>query len=758
MALSNLPDLKSHVFVETPFDNLMQKRIGKVLIICSNYDFYMLEEDGRIDEIIFNEYVGLNLRYPPVFVHANTAAKAHRLLKNGSVDLVVVWLTAGSRASFEISLEIRNGHPQVPIVALTHYSYELSMHLVDEDFSAIDLIFHWNGDSNIFLAIIKIVEDRMNLENDVVNIGVQAILLVEDSIRYYSTYLPIIYRLIFKQSRAFMHEALNEHKRMLRMRGRPKILLARTYEEAEALYDEHKLNLLGVISDISYPRGGEKDDAAGFRLAQKIKRDDKYFPVLLQSSNFNNETRAKELKVGFLYKNSPTLSIELRGFINQYFAFGDFEFKDSRTRETVTTAADLKGLQLRLQEVSDDTLKYHIIRNHFSKWLKARALFGLADLFYTVHAEDFESTTQVRQFLTEAIVRYRKYRSSGIIAQFDRARYDEYVTFSRIGEGALGGKGRGLAFIDSFIKKHKLSTRFEGINISIPRTVVLSTSVYDEFMEKHQLMAHLSELTDDQEVLRVVVKQSLPEWVFADLRAFLASVKKPIAVRSSSVLEDSHYQPFAGIFSTYMIPHDGTNPEQTLRVLCDAIRSVYASAFFNTSKAYVKATAHSMDEGKMAIILQEVTGSAYDGVFFPQISGVARSINFYPIGHEKASDGIAHLGFGLGRITVGGGQTLRVSPAHPKHILQLSSPASSLRETQKHFFGLDLNPESFSISTDDGVNLRKLKITEAPQDALQSVASTYDLQNNIIRPGTQIKGKRLITFENILKYDSLPLA
>ncbi len=755
---SSIPDIASYNFTDTPFKQLMQKRVYKILIVCSNYDFYMLEEDGRIDELIFNEYVGLSLRYPPTFLHADTPTKAQYILEKESIDLVIVWLAAGSSAAFDLSREIRDIHPLVPIIALTHYSHELKERLNAADTSAIDMVFHWNGNADIFLAIIKSVEDRMNLDNDVGKIGVQTILLVEDSIRYYSSYLPNIYRVVLQQARSFVSEALNEHTQMMRMRGRPKIILATTYEEAIEFYEKHRKSLIGVISDISYPRNGVKDENAGFILAEKLKKENKYFPVLLQSSQKKNEIKAKVLKVGFMYKHSETLSVELRDFITKYFAFGDFEFKEPKTKEIVARASDLKSLQKTILKVDNLVLRYHIRRNHFSKWLRARALFTLADLFAQVQADDFESVEAARKFLLDSIAAYRRTKAKGVIANFKKERYDEYFTFSRIGDGALGGKGRGLAFIDSFLKRHRLERKFDGVNISIPRTVVLSTSVYDEFMEMHKLFQVVSQEMSDDDILDVMLSKRLPEGIYQDLKVFVTSLDAPIAVRSSSVLEDSHYQPFAGIFSTYMIPNRNEDIEGTMAMLTKAIKSVYASVFFKSSKSYVTATSHSVEEGKMAVILQEVVGSQYGDYYYPNVSGVARSMNFYPIGNEKPDEGIAHIAFGLGRITVGGGRALRVSPAHPKKVLQLSSPDMALRDTQKYFYALNMNPSTFTASTDDGVNITRLKIKDAPDTALKQVASTYDLQNHTIRPGVSFKkGKRIITFDNILKYNVFPL-
>ncbi len=756
MIRNPLPDLKKYEFEEVAFSELMQNRINKILIVCSNYDFYMLEEDGRIDERIFNEYTNLNLRYPPSFVHAISAKRAIKLMREIKVDLVITWLDVGSFNAFETSKEIREAFPDVPIAALSFYSSELRHKLQKGNKGIIDFVFHWNGNVDIFLAIIKLTEDRMNAVRDINQIGVKAILMVEDSLKFYSRYLPIMYKIILKQTRAFMSEGLNEHRSMMVMRGRPKILLATTYEEGLALFEKYKSNFLGVISDVNYFKDGKRDPNAGFEFLKYVRSSQRYIPFLIQSSDSDNEQVAVKLNAKFLYKHSETLGTDLKNYINKYFSFGDFEFWDPEQMKVLAVAKNLSEFQKVLKSVSKASIAYHSKRSEYSKWLKSRALFPLANLFSNVEYDDFEDVEQIRRFLIDAISIYRIYRSRGVIVKFDKERYDEYLGFARIGEGSLGGKGRGLAFIDSFLKRHRLFRKYDNVNISIPRTVVISTEVFDEFMEQHDLIRFVAKSNNDDEILNKFISKSLPQWVLEDIQAFLNVVKRPIAVRSSSVLEDSHFQPFAGIFATYMIPN--TNNSEMLEMVSNAIKSVMASAFFQGSKVYLKATAHTIEEDKMAVILQELTGKQYDDVYFPNISGVARSINFYPIGNEKPNEGIANIALGLGEIIVGGGRSLRFSPSHPKKVLQLSSPDSTLRDTQKYFYGLDLDPKSYKVSTSDGINKKKITIRAAKNHtSLKFVASTYDLQNNIIRPGVLQDGLRVVTFDNVLKYNSFPL-
>ncbi|MEE4214870.1 MAG: PEP/pyruvate-binding domain-containing protein [Bacteroidales bacterium] len=757
--IEGIMELQKYDFSDTSFNLLMQKRIHKVLIICSNYDNYMLEEDGRIDEQIFNEYVSLNLRYPPSFLQTDSEAEAMKILEEEQIDLVISMLNFREKDVFAIARKIKAAYTSIPIVALTYFSREVSLRLQREDLSAVDYVFCWLGDASLLLAIIKLLEDRMNAEHDIDVVGVQTIILVEDSIRYISTYLPNLYKIVLAQSRDFQQEALNPHQKMLKMRGRPKILLATNYEDAISLYKKYKYNVLGVISDISYKKDGIHKDDAGIDLCKIIKSDDPNMPFLLQSSDVESKKIADELEAGFLNKYSKNLSIELRNFIIQNLAFGPFVFKNPDTMETIGIATDLQSFQQKLLTLPDKSLFYHAERNHFSKWLNARALFPVAQLFKFISSEDFDSMEDMRRFIYVAISSFRLGKGRGVIAKFDRNTFDEYQIFSRIGEGSIGGKARGLAFINSLIKKKKLFNKYPGTLITIPRTVVLSTDVFDEFMERNNLYSvGISDMADE-EILKHFIDSELPGWVYQDLYAFLSvSRMQPLAVRSSSKLEDSHYQPFAGIYSTYMMPRVSDNPVM-VKMLSDAIKEVYASVYYKSSKAYMTATSNVIDEEKMGIIIQEVCGARHGDIYYPTFSGVARSINFYPIGSEKAEDGIANIAMGLGKLIVDGGVSLRFSPKYPAKILQLNSPETALKETQKMYYALDLDSSSFVPSVDDGVNIKKLKINdEVSTTTLRKVASTYDLNNNIIRPGISYKGKRIITFDNLLKYSSFPLA
>lgn len=748
-----------YFYNDTSFDTLMKKRIYNVLLISSAYDAFILEEDGRIDEQIFNEYVSLNLRYPPQFIQVTNEEKAFEELAEGDIDLVVTMLSAEDEDTFGIAKKIKKKYDGIPIVVLTPFSRRVTINLDKEDLSAIDYVFSWLGNADLHLAIIKLIEDKMNAEHDVNEVGVQVIILVEDSVRFYSSYLPNIYKIIFKQSQRFMMEGLNEHQQMMRMRGRPKILLATNYEEAILLFEKYKNNLLGIISDISYDRNGKPDKEAGLRLVKKVKAADSLMPILLQSSDIHQSAKAKELKVGFINKQSKTISIELKNFVSEFFAFGDFVFIDPKTMKEIDRARNLKTLQKKIHKIPDSTLQYHLARNHISKWLRARALFPLAERFKDVTLEDFDSLEAVRKYLFDSIGNYRLTKARGVIAEFRRDSFDEYLSLSRIGEGSLGGKARGLAFLDSMIKRNQLYDKWDGVRITIPKTVVLGTDIFDEFMEENNLYKITMSDLSDEEILTRFLGAKLPLRIKEDLQTLISFIKNPLAVRSSSLLEDSYYQPFAGIYSTYMIPNIESDEKRMLNMLSEAIKSVYASAYFKDSKAYMAATSNVIDEEKMAIVIQQVVGRRYANRFYPTFSGVARSINFYPIEPETMEDGIANIALGLGKYIVDGGMTLRFSPKYPKKVLQTSTPELAMRETQRFFYALDLMADSFRPCLDDAMNLLKLRLTEAEKDrSMRFLASTYDYQSKMLRDGVQQEGKKLITFSAILNHNVFPLA
>lgn len=752
------PSIRQLYFKDTSFANLMNRRIYNILLIASRYDMFMLEDDGRVDEQIFNEYVSLSLRYPPRFTQASTEAEALALLQERPFELIIS-MPGGDSDTFEQAKRIKQQHANIPIVVLTPFSRAVSQRIANEDLSAIDYVFSWLGNANLLLAIIKLIEDRMNVENDVGEAGVQVLLFVEDSIRFYSSILPHLYHFIFKQSRSFMTEALNDHQRMLRMRGRPKIMLARTYEEAVEIYNRYKDNMLGVISDASFERSGKKDKLAGIHLCRHIRAADKFVPFLLQSSESENVRYASEMGVGFINKNSKTLELELRDRMTTDLGFGDFIFRDPATGLEVARVSTLRDMQDSIFDVPDSSLIYHISNNHISRWLYSRAIFPVAEFLKSIIFEGDSDLRQVRQTIFDAIVQYRKIKNRGVVAVFHRDRFDRYSNFARIGDGSMGGKARGLAFLDSLIKRNISLSELEGLDVAIPKTVAICTDIFDEFMEQNKLYPVALSDVPDEEMLRHFLRARLPRRLLADFLAFIEAIDSPIAVRSSSLLEDSHYQPFAGIYSTYMIPYVKGSKTATLCMLHEAIKGVYASAFFKDSKAYMAATSNVIDNEKMAIVLQEVCGSACGQRYYPSFSGVARSVNFYPIAQELPEDGVVNIALGLGKYIVDGGVTLRFSPRRPQNILQLSTLDLALRETQGKFYALDLSRQNFALQTDDAANLLKLPVSEAEKDGmLRLIASTYDPADQIIRDGLYEGGRKIITFANILQHGAVPIA
>ncbi|MBR2618990.1 MAG: phosphoenolpyruvate synthase [Paludibacteraceae bacterium] len=754
--------IKKLYFKDTSFASLMTQRIYNILLIASKYDAFTLEEDGRIDEQIFNEYTSLNLRYPPRFTLASTLEEANELIKSRSFDLFIMMPAVENSAVFEYAKQLKERFPIVPVVLLTPFSSEVFHRLYqNKDFSGIDYVFSWLGETDLLLAIVKLLEDKLNVDQDIESVGVQVILFVENSIQFYSAILPYLYKHVFVQSRSFMTEALNEHEQMLRMRGRPKILLARNYEEAKELYDKYRRNVLGVVSDVRFEREGEIDATAGLKLASYMRSKDRFLPIILESSEEANREEAKQLAAVFIHKNSKTMHLELKEAVTTTFGFGEFHFVDPDTKWVVAVIKNLKDLQNKIFEIPAESMFYHLSRNHLSRWLYSRAMFPLAEFLRDLSVERIEDVDAARKIIFDAIVSYRKIKNQGVVAVFMSDRYDSYSNFARIGEGSMGGKGRGLAFLDVLSKRNKEFFDFETTQIVIPKTVVLCVDKFDEFMEQNHLYGvALSDGLSDEEILKHFLKAKLPRSVVTDLYAYLKAVDAPIAIRSSSLLEDAHYQPFAGVYSTYMVPNIKGQRITTLMMVCEAIKAVYASVYYRSSKSYMKATKNVISREKMAVVLQEVCGKQYGNRFYPSFSGVGRSLNFYPIGNEKPEDGIVNVALGLGKYIVDGGQTLRFSPKHPHNILQTSTLEFALNETQTHFNALDLSHTTFSPQVDDGFNLFRLPVREAePDGTLRFIASTFDPYDQIIRDGLyEEKYRRVITFANILEHDVFPLA
>lgn len=755
--MSNIPDVKDFRFKDTSFASLMTKRIHNVLLIATRYDSFILEDDGRIDEQIFNEYVSLNLSNPPRFNQVRNKKTALQELSNNHYELIIQMPNMDDTDVFDISHEIKSMYPDIPFVVLTPFSKEVSKRLEMEDLTDVDYVFSWLGNSDLLLAIIKLIEDSMNVEHDTQSVGVQIILLIEDSIRFYSSVLPVLFKIVLEESKEFSKEALNDHQRMLRMRGRPKIMLARTFEEATELYNQYSDNILGVISDMSYKHNGVKDKLAGYELGKWLKERNEFIPIVYASSEFTNKKYADELGCCFIDKTSKSFPLDLRKQVKDNFGFGDFVIIDPETNEELMRFRNLKDIQKGIFNIPENALRYHMSHHHFARFFYSRALFPLAATLRKINITDFEDIETARQVIYDSIIKYRRMKNSGIVAVFDKERFDEFSNFARIGNGSIGGKGRSIAFADNLIKRHAYLNEYDNFPVKIPRTVVLCTDIFDEFMSNNDLYPIALSDMPDQKILEHFLKAILPDHLLEDLTALLEVIKGPLAVRSSSLLEDSHYQPFAGVYKTYMIPN-GNDKYESLIMLSDAIKSVYASVFYQECKTYMTATQNLIDQEKMAIVLQEAIGNIYGTRFYPTISGVARSLNFYPIGHEKAEEGVVNMVLGLGKYIVDGGVGLRFSPCHPHNIVQLSSVEYALKDTQRYFLALDLgNKSNFKI--DDTFNCLKLTLKDAEQDGvLRLISSTYVASEDMIYDGYYERGRKIISFANILQHDVLPLA
>ncbi len=748
-------------------NDLMSKRVRRILLVCNNYDSFALEEDGRIDVQIAQEYLELNLSNPPAITRAETTTEAHSIIEdakaqNESFDLIILVYSAGGNEVWEFAAETKQALPDCPIVLLSSFSKEVYHRIEKQDKSAIDYLFNWNNSTDLIIAIIKLIEDRLNAENDILQEGVRAILLVEDSVRYYSTYLPLLYKLVLQQNTMAIRDALNEKQQLLRKRARPKVLMATCYDEAVELYRRFGSNMIGVISDIGFvrhkgePASSEQLDA-GIELCRLIREENPTMPFLMQSSQESMRQMANKLKVGFVIKQSKTLTQEVSEYIESEFGFGDFIARDPKTGREIDRASDLEGFERIISTISPTAFRRLSDNNYLSKWLFARGLFTIGRAVSALQIHDDMDIENVRQMNIRLIHDYRIHQALGVVARYAPETYNDTIWFCRCGSGPMGGKGRGLAFLNHMLQKHELYDKWQDVRVFVPRTMVITTDYFDQFIHDNGLQYVINaDLTDD-EILSEFVSAMLPLELRDALKAFIHVTHKPIAVRSSSKLEDSYYQPFAGVYSTYMIPNT-ENEDQELRMLSKAVKSVYASVYFAASRGYIVSTGNVPGEEKMAIVLQEVCGEPEGNYYFPVISGVARSINFYPVGKEKPEDGIVKIAYGLGKVVVDGEPVLRFSPKYPKNVLQTSTVELAMRETQQSMLALSLNPERFKTSIDDAVNLERIPIHECGKFAsLKLIASTYDRENMRIVDSCYPDGPRIVTFAPQLKFNTFPL-
>ncbi len=747
------------------YTNLMTRRIRRILLVCNNYDSFLLEEDGHIEELISQEYAELNLSNPPSILRAESTVEALEALgeEDGRFDLIITMYNVGELDVFGFSRQAKALRPDTPIVLLSAFSREVYRNIESGDRSCIDYVFCWNNSTDIIIAIIKLLEDKLNAEQDILEMGVRAILLVEDSVRYYSTYLPLLYKLVLQQNSEAVRDALNEEQQIMRKRARPKILMATNYDDAVSLYERYRSNIIGVISDVGFilhegDRPEDEKSDAGVCLCRLIREDNPTMPFLMQSSQESMREVAEQLGVGFVCKTSKTLTHEVSEYIGREFGFGDFIVTDPETGQEMARARDLYEFEKVIATISDSALKYFADRNYISRWLYGRGLFPIGDLFRPIRIGRDADVEQVREMNLRKIHDYRINQGLGVVARFDRTTYNDAIWFARIGNGSLGGKARGLAFLNHILQKYDLYDKWEDVRVLVPRTLVITTEYFDRFIIENGLQYVINSDLPDSEILSEFVASTLPSELTEDLRVFIRNVRKPLAVRSSSKLEDSYYQPFAGVYSTYMLPHT-ENEDQELRLLSKAIKSVYASVYFSSSRGYIVSTSNVISEEKMAIVIQEICGSTDGGYYFPTFSGVARSLNFYPIGYEKPEDGVVKLAFGLGKAVVDGERVLRFSPKYPRNTLQTSTPELTMRETQQVMYALNLQPDKFKTSIDDSVNIERIPISDCGGfRALSKVVSTWDYENQRIVDTPAAQGPKFVTFAHILKYGTFPLS
>lgn len=747
------------------YSQLMTRRIRRVLLVCNNYDSFSLEEDGHIETQITQEYSELNLSNPPSFERVESTIEALERIKCPDVhyDLILTMFNVGELDVFDFSRQVKEISSDTPIVLLSSYSKIIYKYISQQDKPYIDYVFCWNNSTDLIIAIIKLLEDKLNAEHDVLDMGARAIMLVEDSVSYYSTYLPLLYKLILQQNSRAVSDALNEEQQIMRKRARPKIILATCYDEAVELYEKYKDNILGVISDVGFVlHKGDKRETeikdAGLDLCRLIKNQMPTMPYLLQSSQESMRDVAKQMGVGFVCKTSKTLTHELSEYIGREFGFGDFVVTDPSSGKVVARARDLYEFEKLIESMSKESLKFLSRKNYISRWLYGRGLFSIGDMFRPIVINESTDIDEIRALNLKMIRDFRLSQGLGVVAKFNAATFNDAIWFSRLGDGSLGGKARGLAFLNHILQKYNLYDRWEDVRVLVPRTLVITTEYFDRFIIENGLQYVINADLSDAEILSEFVASTLPQDLIDALRVFIRTVRTPLAVRSSSKLEDSYYQPFAGVYSTYMIPVT-ENEDQQLRLLTKAIKSVYASVYFAASRGYIISTSNVISEEKMAIVLQEVCGNEDKGYFFPTLSGVARSVNFYPIGYEKPEDGVVKLAYGLGKAVVDGDEVLRFSPSYPRNVLQTSTPELTMTQTQQAMFALNLQPDKFKTSVDDAINLERIQISDCTKfKSLSKVVSTWDYENQRIVDSPVPPGPKFVTFAHILKYNLFPLA
>ena len=741
------------------FHELMANKIREILLVSSPYDAFIIEEDRSLASRIINEYSGLNLSLPPRVTRTSSAFKALELLDKKKFDMVLTMPHLEEMDVFSFGLEIKKINPSLPVILLAHSPRGIYPLPENKDCSGIDNLFIWSGNSDLLLALVKNAEDRLNVDFDTQRANVRVLILVEDSPIYYSSFLPLIYKEIVKQTQAVLERGLNEEHRLLTMRTRPKILVAQNHEEAMELFRKYRSFLFGIISDARLPRKGKMDADAGFHLLSQVRKEIPDLPLLLLSAEISNKERAHQIPAIFLDKNSPNLLQELHDFFMNHLGFGDFVFRMPDGSE-VDRASNLRELEAKVAKVPDESLLYHAQQNHFSRWIMTRSEFTLASTFREVRASDFENVDAMRRYIITNIRALRKWRRRGVVARYNRHNFDPNIMdFLKIGEGSLGGKARGLAFMSILLQENpRLHEKYSEINIKVPKTLVITTDGFESFVTQNRLECFARDDCTDKEVIENFLNAEMPKWLVGDLEAFVDQVKIPLSVRSSSLLEDAQFQPYAGLYETYMIPNNHPDTSRRLQHLITAIKLVYASTYCEGPKAFSRNTLNQPHEESMAVIIQHLAGVEYGNYFYPSISGVSQSHNFYPISHMKPEEGIAHIAMGLGKTVVEGEKTLRFSPKYPAIMPQFSTVDDILAGAQRFFYALKIKDYPDNLNFEEHSNLEKREVADAETEfPVMTLASTYVPEEHRIRDSAYIAGPKILTFAQVLKYDVFPL-
>lgn len=741
------------------FHEIMSIKIREILLVASSYDAFILEEDGSLASRIINEYSGLNLSMPPRVTRTSSAGEALELLSARSFDLVITMPNLDDMDAFSLGIEVKKINPDLPVILLAHSTRSIVPVVDKKNISGIDKVFVWSGNTDLLLALVKNAEDRINIENDTQKAKVRVLLLVEDSPVYYSSFLPLIYKEIVQQTQAVLGSGLNEDHRLLKMRVRPKILLAENYEEAMTYYGKYRDYLFGIISDTRFPRNGHMVDDAGAVLLSRIKQDIPDLPMALLSSNSDNQQKAMQIPALFLDKNSPNLLAELHDFFMNHLGFGDFVFRLPDGTQ-IDRASNLKELEEKLVHLPEESLWYHARRNNFSNWLMGRSEISLASVFRRKRADDFKITEDMREYIISNVHALRLWRHKGVVAQFNPVTFDAAtMDFVKVGQGSLGGKARGLAFMSVLLHQNpQIHEKYAPINIKIPKSMVICTNGFESFVAQNHLEHFAVDDYSDAQVRDAFLNAKMPKWLIKILEIYLTQVKYPLSVRSSSLLEDAQFQPYAGLYETYMIPNNHVKLSVRMQRLVTAIKLVYASTYYEGPKAFAQNTSNQPQKESMAVIIQQLAGYEYGDYFYPAVSGVAQSHNYYPISNMKAEEGIVHIALGLGKAVVEGEQTLRFSPKYPEMLPQFSTVEDMLANSQRSFYALKIKNYPENLNFQKYSNLEKLSVDQSDSDfPVKTLASTYIPNEHRVRDSGYIPGPKVMTFASILKYDLLPL-